>query len=72
MTLYAGGSVRHNQVEVRRIVSEKWGLTPFTNSSYKYYTWIEVPDGDVQSKLVAHGTNCKGRYYVVPIEKLEL
>ncbi|WP_347160165.1 primase-helicase family protein [Pontibacter chitinilyticus] len=70
MSNASGSSVRFNPSDIKKVL-DKWKLTP-TNSSYKFYTWIEVPDGSEGSKHVAHAANKKGRYYEIPIEKLEL
>lgn len=66
----SGSSLKFNSADIKNVL-EKWKLFP-TNSSYKFYTWIEVPDGNESSKHIAHAANKKGRYYEIPIEKLEL
>jgi hypothetical protein len=71
MATASGGRVSFNSSDITRILRKKWNLTPI-NSSYKFYTWIEVPDGNEKSKHILHAANEKGRYYIIPIDKLEL
>lgn len=65
-----GSSFKINNLEIKNVLN-KWKLTP-VNSSYKFYTWIEIPDGKESSKHVAHAASYKGRYYEIPIDKLGL
>ncbi|GAA4425914.1 hypothetical protein GCM10023188_07410 [Pontibacter saemangeumensis] len=70
MSNASGSSMKFDAGDIKKVL-DKWKLIP-TNSSYKFYTWIEVPDGNESSKHIAHAANRKGRYYAIPIEKIEL
>ena len=69
VTSYASGSsVKFNLVDIKKVL-EKWKLISY-NSSYKFYSWIEVSDGYESSNHVANAANKKGRYFEIPIVKL--
>ncbi|WP_148041418.1 primase-helicase family protein [Rufibacter immobilis] len=70
VTLANGRKAIYGISEIRKVICEKWGLQP-VNSSYKVYKWVEVPDGNANTKMTLSVNAKKGRFYLIPLEKLE-
>ncbi|GGK72038.1 primase-helicase family protein [Rufibacter glacialis] len=69
MTLANGKKSVYSITDIKKIICDKWGLES-TNSTYKVYKWIEIPDGNENTKMALSYTNKKGRFFLIPLEKL--